>query len=123
MDRFFDQPGGSFNWRNIGGTKRLSAHSFGIAIDINSTLGGYWRWAGAKSGAVGEYRNKVPPEMVEIFERRGFIWGGKWHHYDGMHFEYRPELILYSRLVGWVVRRAEARPTSGAGRARPVANP
>jgi hypothetical protein len=32
-------------------------------------------------------------------ERFGFIWGGKWHHFDGMHFEYRPELILYARLV------------------------
>ena len=32
-------------------------------------------------------------EIVEIFERHGFIWGGKWYHYDTMHFEYRPELI------------------------------
>jgi hypothetical protein len=30
-------------------------------------------------------------ERVEIFERHGFIWGGKWYHYDTMHFEYRPE--------------------------------
>ena len=31
--------------------------------------------------------------IVEIFERHGFIWGGKWYHYDTMHFEYRPELL------------------------------
>jgi type I restriction enzyme R subunit len=24
---------------------------------------------------------------VQIFEKRGFIWGGKWYHYDTMHFE------------------------------------
>ena len=32
-------------------------------------------------------------KIVEIFERHGFIWGGKWYHYDTMHFEYRPELL------------------------------
>ena len=35
---------------------------------------------------------------AHIFERHGFIWGGKWHHYDTMHFEYRPEL-LHPRCV------------------------
>jgi hypothetical protein len=30
---------------------------------------------------------------VEIFERHGFIWGGKWGHFDTMHFEYRPEFF------------------------------
>jgi hypothetical protein len=30
---------------------------------------------------------------VDIFERHGFIWGGKWGHFDTMHFEYRPELL------------------------------
>jgi hypothetical protein len=29
-----------------------------------------------------------------VFEKHGFIWGGKWYHYDTMHFEYRPELLL-----------------------------
>ena len=26
-------------------------------------------------------------------EAEGFIWGGRWYHYDTMHFEYRPELL------------------------------
>jgi hypothetical protein len=21
------------------------------------------------------------------------VWGGRWYHYDTMHFEYRPELF------------------------------
>ena len=38
-------------------------------------------------------RNRIPMEIVEVFEKHGFIWGGKWYHYDTMHFEYRPEII------------------------------
>lgn len=95
---FFRSLGGSFNWRRIAGADRLSTHSFGIAVDLNVDLGGYWRWSAAREGHVGQYDNRMPADLVAAFERYGFIWGGKWHHYDGMHFEYRPELILYSRL-------------------------
>jgi hypothetical protein len=38
--------------------------------------------------------NRIPWEIVEVFEKHGFISGGKWYHYDTMHFEYRPELLL-----------------------------
>lgn len=95
----FTDVGGSFNWRRIAGTERYSAHSYGIAFDLNSALGGYWRWSGRAEGDAGPYDNRIPPEIVATFERFGFIWGGKWHHFDGMHFEYRPELILYARLM------------------------
>ena len=30
---------------------------------------------------------------VRVFEKHWFIRGGRWHHYDTMHFEYRPELL------------------------------
>ena len=30
---------------------------------------------------------------VDAFEAEGFIWGGRWYHFDTMHFEYRPELL------------------------------
>lgn len=95
----FHGAGGGFNWRVIAGTTRLSTHSFGIAFDVNAELGKYWLWTGAKEGAVGAYDNVIPENLVRTFERFGFIWGGKWHHFDGMHFEYRPELILHSRIV------------------------
>jgi hypothetical protein len=39
-------------------------------------------------------------EIVEIFERHGFIWGGKWYHFDTFHFEYRPEIIALAKQ-GW----------------------
>ncbi len=81
--------GGTFKWRYIAGTKRLSVHSFGAAIDINVKYSAYWRWS---KGAY-RYQNQIPKKIVDIFEKHGFIWGGKWYHYDTMHFEYRPELL------------------------------
>jgi len=38
--------------------------------------------------------SQIPIQIVRIFEKHGFIWGGYWYHYDTMHFEYRPELLL-----------------------------
>ena len=96
----FRNVGGSFNWRKIAGTARMSTHSYGIAFDLNADLGGYWRWSNRPEGDAGPYDNRIPADVVQVFERFGFIWGGKWHHFDGMHFEYRPEIILYARLMG-----------------------
>jgi len=79
-------PAGSFNWRAIAGTQGLSPHAFGIAVDINTRYSDYWRWSARRKGV-------IPFEIVDVFERHRFIWGGKWYHYDTMHFEYRPELI------------------------------
>ena len=78
----------TLNWRKISGTNRLCAHSFGIAIDIHVEHADYWRWS--KSG---DYRNRIPEGLVAVFEQNGFIWGGRWSHFDTMHFEYRPELL------------------------------
>lgn len=92
VDRFLLPPAGTYVCRPIAGTSRVSAHGHGIAIDIATTLSDYWLWAGGKRGAP-SYRNRIPPEIVAIFEKHGFIWGGKWYHFDTMHFEYRPELL------------------------------
>ncbi len=95
--KYFIPSAGTFNWRVIAGTKRLSVHAFGAAIDINARYADYWRWAGGRPGNVPRHRNRIPRRIVEIFERHGFIWGGKWYHYDTMHFEYRPELLATAR--------------------------
>jgi len=88
----------TFNWRIISGTQRLSTHSFGTAIDINVKFSNYWQWdcRCKNENAELKYKNQIPQTIVNIFEKHGFIWGGKWYHYDTMHFEYRPEL-LYNR--------------------------
>ena len=63
-------------------------HAWGAAIDLNTKFADYWLWNPKVA-----YRNRIPIEIVEIFEKHGFIWGGKWGHFDTMHFEYRPELL------------------------------
>ena len=97
--KFFDAPAGGFVWRPIAGTDRMSAHAFGIAIDLNLASSDYWRDSLKPGEDEANWRNmrpivsRVPFEVVEAFERHGFIWGGKWYHYDTMHFEFRPELL------------------------------
>jgi hypothetical protein len=86
---------GTFNYRNISGTGLLSAHSFGIAIDLASDKRDYWKWATREEGQ--KRLSGYPNEIVGIFEKNNFIWGGKWGHFDILHFEYRPEIILKAR--------------------------
>jgi hypothetical protein len=83
--------GGTFNWRVIAGTSRLSAHSFATAIDIVVAKSDYWR-SQLVDGRF-TYKNRIPRAIVDAFEAEGFAWGGRWYHYDTMHFEYRPELF------------------------------
>jgi D-alanyl-D-alanine carboxypeptidase len=84
---------GTYNCRAIAGTNRYSAHRFGIAIDIAGAHSHYWAWSKPDANGRFPYKNEIPWEIVHIFEKHGFIWGGKWYHYDTMHFEYRPEMI------------------------------
>ena len=97
MKKFLSPMSGIYNCRVIAGTKRYSVHSYGAAIDINVKQAHYWRWSKPGTGGLYRWRNKIPLQIVEIFERHGFIWGGKWYHYDTMHFEYRPELLNASQ--------------------------
>ncbi|MGI8748270.1 MAG: M15 family metallopeptidase [Deinococcus sp.] len=84
---------GSFLWRTVAGSGRRSAHSWGIAIDLNARYSTYWAWEGHREFQPGiPYRNRLPEAIVWAFERHGFVWGGRWYHRDTMHFEYRPEL-------------------------------
>lgn len=95
---------GSFYWRKVRGAKRQSAHSYGMTIDIGVAGGGgggdYWQWRNPGKGENARitYFNHMPHEVVEIFERHGFIWGGRWYHYDTMHFEFRPEILMNEQL-------------------------
>ena len=78
---------GTYNCRVVKDTGNRSMHAWGAAIDLNTRFSDYWMWS------KGGYRNRIPAEIVAIFEKHGFIWGGKWGYYDTMHFEYRPELF------------------------------
>jgi hypothetical protein len=55
--------------------KPLSMHAFGLAFDVNTATN--------QLGTAGD----MDPRVVEIFERWGFVWGGRWSRPDPMHFE------------------------------------
>lgn len=100
LRKYLAPSAGVFNWRKVAGQGNLSVHSFGAAIDLNTKFADYWVWSGGKPGKVPVYKNKFPLEIVAIFEKHGFIWGGRWYHYDTMHFEYRPELLEIAKRSG-----------------------
>ena len=77
---------GSFNARlqkkkGGGFVQTPSNHSFGTAFDINSDTNPQ----GKKPPAVGQAGSVR--ELVPIFEKHGFRWGGLFPTPDGMHFE------------------------------------
>ena len=89
---------GTYNYRLISGTGRLSPHAYGITIDLKSDKRDYWKWSTIDQGK--SRLSEYPEELVSAFENHNFIWGGKWGHFDILHFEYRPEIILKARYFG-----------------------
>lgn len=87
---------GGFLWRRVAGEQRLSPHAYGVALDLSARRAPYWRWSRLRPHPM---QQSYPPAIVTAFESQGFIWGGKWHEYDLMHFEYRPELICKARIL------------------------
>jgi hypothetical protein len=99
---------GTWCWRMIAGTANLSPHSFGIAIDILDRAAPtytYWRYTSPNERRASLWPLclthaqiwQPPAGLVACFEKHGFIWGGKWYHFDPMHFEFRPEFFSTSR--------------------------
>ncbi len=92
FDRYLWPTSGTYNCRAIAGTASKSMHAYGAAIDLAARFGAYWRWGPRPAAA-----RAIPWPIIAAFERHGFIWGGKWAHFDSFHFEYRPELIRAAR--------------------------
>jgi hypothetical protein len=65
VPRFIDQDPG----------QGLSLHSWGIAVDLNVP--------GNLRGTTGQ----INRDVVAIFKKWGFAWGGDWSYTDPMHFE------------------------------------
>ena len=91
-----------FNYRTIAGSRKLSKHSMGMAIDINPLYNPYVRRK--KDGKhivqpanASKYTNRKLkwPYKIErddlcyrLFIKYGFQWGGSWSRYqDYQHFE------------------------------------
>ncbi|MBV6459215.1 MAG: hypothetical protein HONBIEJF_02359 [Fimbriimonadaceae bacterium] len=84
-----------FCWRTIKGSKKLSDHAFGLAIDINPRLNPHVDARGIPLSP-GSYQKRTPGTIfasgpvVRAFERRGWQWGGRWKSSkDFMHFSRR----------------------------------
>jgi hypothetical protein len=89
--RFLVPTSGTYNCRAVAGSSVRSMHAYGAAIDLNVKYADYWRWSTDPHSPI--WKNRIPIQIVSVFERHGFIWGGYWYHFDTMHFEYRPELL------------------------------
>ncbi len=94
-----------YNWRDIRDVSARSTHSWGISIDIlpkkMNVYEIYWMWTkdiNEENWMLTPLKLRwIPPSKVlSVFEEEGFVWGGKWLIWDNMHFEYRPDILLYS---------------------------
>ena len=80
---FVKATGGGYNFRAQRGSSKLSMHSLGAAIDIdpeNNPLG-----IKPEHTLLGRDRGLL---VVEIFESRGWTWGGRWARPDSMHLQW-----------------------------------
>ncbi len=68
--------GGCFNARYSRDSGFLSRHAYAVALDMNTTT----NCQGCTP--------RMNCDVVRIFRKHGFAWGGNWRHPDGMHFEW-----------------------------------
>ncbi len=93
----------SFNFRVVEGTKTLSNHAYGLAIDINPLYNPYVlikngkkkieppdakKYADRKRDC--PYYIKKGDLLWKLFHARGFTWGGGWRSPDYQHFSKNP---------------------------------
>ncbi|HZI45883.1 MAG TPA: M15 family metallopeptidase [Ilumatobacter sp.] len=82
--------GGCFNARYSRISGFLSRHAYAVALDMNTT-----------SNCQG-CTPQMNCDVVRIFRKHGFAWGGNWRTPDGMHFEWvgerRDQLAYPSRF-------------------------
>lgn len=75
----FTKFSGTYNYRPIRGSSRLSCHAFGAAIDVD-----------AEDLPLGKPNpsNGLPANIVAAFKSQGFFWGNDYHgRKDPMHFQ------------------------------------
>ena len=88
-----------FNYRNIAGTRMLSKHAQGLAVDVNPLENPSVRGERIRPQTAADYvdRSRDFPHKIDendlckrVFESHGFQWGGRWiSGQDYHHFEKR----------------------------------
>lgn len=89
-----------FNFRTVPGSKSLSRHAFGMAVDVNPLENPYINRSGVIMPAEGEpyvdrtrdFPHKITRDDLccRLFVEHGFTWGGNWtDRKDYQHFEKR----------------------------------
>ena len=89
-----------FNFRTVPGSKSLSRHAFGMAVDVNPLENPYINRSGVVMPAEGEpyvdrsrdfpYKITRDDLCCRLFLEHGFTWGGDWSdRKDYQHFEKR----------------------------------
>lgn len=74
-----DHYGGAYNFRAMRGSQNLSLHSYGIALDLSPKRNPWKKkW---------DPKTMMPEVVVEIFEKHGWEFGGRWSTADAMHFQ------------------------------------
>jgi len=67
---------GGYVFRLQRGGSKLSMHGYGAALDFDAK----WNRLGMEPS--------MPKEVVRVFRRRGWTWGGQWKRPDGMHMQF-----------------------------------
>jgi hypothetical protein len=94
-----------FCYRNVSGSKNLSKHARGLAIDINTLYNPYIRYSKKDGSRIVEpatavkycdrkanfpYKITTSDLCYKLFVKYGFTWGGAWRTMkDYQHFEYK----------------------------------
>ena len=93
-----------FCYRKVSGSKNLSKHARGLAIDVNPLYNPYIRYREDGSQIIEpanakpyvdrskQYRYKIDKNDLcyKLFIKHGFTWGGSWRTMkDYQHFEYK----------------------------------
>ena len=104
---------GAFHPRTVRGQKRLSYHSFGVAIDINPQQNPYRR--------DNTLVTNMPTWFVDAWRDAGFCWGGDWVNVkDAMHFSWKGPAYTPGYPYDLLVDKAPTSATAGWERQVPT---